>query len=178
MGEIDQSGDLGSANDHPASAPRHRLSHRNRILIAGLAVITIAAAVSVLVLRHSGDDPNAVKPKSNVDMASWRAEVAAMPGALANPDMDTLYSVTVKECNDTQDEMTLMLTLAGADPNLIRTAMKYVCPGRVHMVDDGLVQIQQNDNEVAQICRTPPSMRTEKQAELIGGIGPGACQTQ
>jgi hypothetical protein len=40
--------------------------------------------------------------------------------------MDTLYDVTVKDCNDTQDQMTLGLTLAGANPNLIRTDMNYV----------------------------------------------------
>jgi hypothetical protein len=109
-------------------------------------------------------------------MASWKAEVAAMPGALANPDMDVLYDVTVKECSDTQDQMTLALTLANANPNLMRADMKYVCPGRAHMVDDGLMQIQQNDSDIAQICRTPPNLRTEKQAQLIGAMGPGACQ--
>jgi hypothetical protein len=176
--EADQSEDKRSADAQSASAPRHRLAHRNKILIAALVVAAVAAGVGVLLFRNSGEDLNAVRPKSDVDIARWKTEVAAMSGASANPDMDTLYDVTVKDCNDTQDQMTLGLTLAGVNPNLIRTDMNYVCPGRAHMVDDGLLKIQQNDSELSQICRTPPSMRTEQQAELIGAIGPGACQGQ
>lgn len=37
-------------------------------------------------------------------------------------------------------------------------------------------RFSQNDSEFTQICRTPPSMRAEKQAELIEAMGPGACQ--
>ncbi len=176
VGEANQSDGAQSAAAISASAARRRISKRNTFLIAALALVA-GGICTLLLLSHSGDDPNAVKPKSDVDMAGWRAQVAAMPGALANPDMDTLYDVTVKECNDTQDQMTLELTLAGADPNLIRTNMKYVCPGKAHMVDDGLLKIQQNNSEFGQACRTPPSMRTENQAQLIEGMGPGACQS-
>jgi hypothetical protein len=149
---------------------------RKTVIGAGVAASALIAAIVIAALfTQSGDDPNAVKPKSQVDIASWRAEVAAMPGSSSHPDMDTLYDVAVKNCNAPQDQITSMLTLSGANPTLLRSGMRYVCPGRAHMIDDGLTQIQKNDTELTQACRTQPNLRTENQSQLIEAIGPGAC---
>ena len=126
-------------------------------------VVVVLGAVGLLAAGCSHEPE--VKAMDKIDVAAWKAEVAAMPGNLANPDMDGLNKVTLGQCNGQRD-MTTMMTMTGADANLSRTDMKYVCPTRAHMVDVALTQIQQNSVDLAQACKTQKSLRTVQQQEL------------
>jgi hypothetical protein len=175
VGLDEQGYDATSAGKNSIAIFGHQLSRKIVIGVGVAATALVAAIIGAVLFAQSGDDPNAVRPKSQIDIASWRAEVAAMPGSSSHPDMDTLYDVAVKNCNAPQDQITTMLTLSGANPTLLRSGMRYVCPARAHMIDDGLTQIQKNDDELTQACRTPPNLRTESQSQLIEAMGTGAC---
>ena len=130
-------------------------------------IIGVSIGVFILPLTAcSHSDPPAVIPKDQVDTATWKSAVVAIPGIRANPDMDALYDATVKECNDTQQDLNLEMTLSGTNSVLDRTDMTYVCPSRAHMVDDALTSMQKDAGDVAQACGIPKNLRTDYQQQL------------
>lgn len=105
-------------------------------------------------------------------MTAWKSEVAAQPGALANPDMDSLYEVMATHfCKLDVDQMALNMTLSDADPAGTRTSMNYVCPSRAHLVDEALTQLQETSDSFEQACRTPKNLRTQKQQQALEAQG-------
>lgn len=95
-------------------------------------------------------------------------------GMAYGTDMNRLYQLTVEDCNNTPEQMQKFLALAINDrgaPEITRVGMRYVCPGRVHMVDDALTELQRSRSEIRAACATPPNLRTSKQQELIDAVG-------
>lgn len=131
----------------------------------------VTASLMLTLLCGCAGEPAAVKPKTEVDMAAWRAEVVAQPGALADPDMDALYDAAVGFCGMSVERMTVELSYPPANPDYIRQDMSYVCPTRAHIVDDALRQGRRATGSMDQACATPPARRTPQQQQAVDALG-------
>jgi hypothetical protein len=87
--------------------------------------------------------------------------------AIPNIDMDRMYELIVNECRKDAEEMSLMFLGPDAvNPVAQRISLGYVCPGRVHVVDDALTKVQQSSHDADVACSLPPNLRTQKQQDL------------
>lgn len=144
-------------------------------LIAGCTDQPTASAPNPPTGTPTTQAPDVVRGESEVDMQSWKDELTKFPDVIASPDMDHLYTLTAEQCDYSIDRLALQLTMAGANPDIIRLGFKYVCPQRILHVNQALAKNERTKDEFATICRTPPEQRTEDQKLLIDTAGPGAC---
>jgi hypothetical protein len=137
--------------------------------LATLAVTCLLLATVVA----CGDDKSKSGPiaSEDIDRDAWRDALVATGEVRADPDLDALEKVTRDQCNDDVDELALGLTLVGAQPNVVRINMKYVCPNKAGNVDKALKSIQGATSNVDEACDTPPNLRTEEQSQLAEAMG-------
>ena len=146
--------------------------------------VVAALALSLTACGSSGhaeaeaDTPKEPIPISQIDQAAWTRDLVATGGVRAHPDLSGLYNIAKGDCTARDDSgLELRLTLIGAQPDVDRINMKYVCPSKAHLVDDALRSVQDSMSDFDDACALPANMRTQEQEDMVEAVedNPGDC---
>jgi hypothetical protein len=140
-------------------------------IVANFGVIGIAALLLAGCSSHKQENQEPdIKPYDQIDVHAWRSELVKA-GARSDPDMQSLYDATKKDCDATVDSLAFQFAFKNVHPDWARIGMTYVCPSRLPKVGEALKQVQNLQDKFDQICRTPRDQRSPGDERFVVGEG-------
>jgi|GEM_PF-4914299 len=129
----------------------------------------------IALVAGCGDAGKEAKPSEpiafdDIDLAKWEAALVGTGDVREDPDLKTLYRLTINDCEADEEQFAIKLSLAGSMPDVSRINLAYVCPSEAHKVDVALAQMQSLDQKYDELCAKPPSQRTSEEQDELDAV--------